>query len=87
MKAMDKVDQNKTTPIKAKSLLKKWLDENKVPYRTLSARTVGFSDLARDKAIFVKVFGWVARIGNDNYSRMIEFSRKNGFIVETDKDF
>ena len=46
------------TPYKAKQIIKSELGELGLPYTKLTARTVGFSDLARTSCIFVKVHGW-----------------------------
>lgn len=68
------------TPNKAKSIVKKALDERGFPYTRLTARTIGFSDLARDTKMFVTIHGWV---GNPRFEEIRSIARQNGFIVDT----
>jgi hypothetical protein len=52
-----------------------------IPFTKLTAKTVDFTDLAREKVIFVKIHGWEpcpALIG------IKQLAKECGFRVETD---
>lgn len=67
------------TPSKAKQVIKAALDSKGLPYTKLTARTVGFSDLARDSSIFVKIHGWVP---NPYWDELRGMAKQNGFCIE-----
>ena len=69
------------TPAKAKKVLKAYLEEKGLFFTKLTARTVSFVDLARDRRIFVKVHGWK---GNVAWTGVQQVARANGFCVEAD---
>ena len=69
----------KITPHTAKKLLKSELDRLTLPYTKLTARTVSFTDLARENAVFVKIHGWQP---NKLWNDLTNFAVKNGFRIE-----
>jgi len=66
---------------KAKQIIADKLAELNIPYTKLTAKTVGFSDLARSSCIFVKIHGWKP---NPAFSELKSLAVANGFRVETD---
>lgn len=67
------------TTHKAKKIIKAELDKRKLPYSKLTARTISFTDLAREKCIFVKIHGWEpSKEWNDLKTVAVE----NGFRIE-----
>ena len=68
----------------AKKIIKGKLDADKLPYTKLTARTVGFQDLARGDCVFVKVHGWQP---SPAWSDLEALARSNGFRVETPGSF
>jgi hypothetical protein len=72
------------TTNEAKKIITEHLKKNSITFTKLTARTVDFTDLARDKKIFVKIHGWKpcpALIGIKN------LAKEHGFCVETDWKF
>ena len=69
----------KITPTQAKKIVSAWLEENKLPYTKLTARTVSFVDLARDSRVFVKVHGWQA---SPMWQGLENLAKDQGFCVE-----
>lgn len=67
------------TPHAAKKIIQAALDSMHLPYTKLTARTIGFSDLARGSCIFVKVHGWQP---GDGWTRLKDIARENGFCIE-----
>jgi hypothetical protein len=63
----------------AKKIMRDYLDSNAIPYTKLSAKTVGFSDLARTNCIFVKIRGWEP---NPIAADVQRCAVSNGFRVE-----
>jgi hypothetical protein len=55
---MNTVRSTELTPAACKLIVREFLDERRLPYERLSARTIDFSDLARARVIFVSVHGW-----------------------------
>lgn len=74
------------TPVEAKKLLKKYLEEKHIHFDKLTARTVGMSDLARGHPVFVKIWGWQIISGSVYIDGIKAFAREYGFLIETDKD-
>lgn len=66
---------------KAKQIIAKKLTELDIPYTKLTAKTVGFSYLARARCIFVKIHGWKP---NPAIGELKSLAVANGFRVETD---
>jgi len=66
------------TPNQAKKLLKGELERLQLPFTKLTAKTVGFQDLARDSKVFVTVHGWQA---NPAWEGLESFAKQNGFCV------
>lgn len=50
--------RNPATPAFAKKIVQQKLSALKLPAYKLTARTIGFSDLARGQRVFVKIHGW-----------------------------
>ncbi len=71
-------DETTITPRRAANLIKVKLLSMGFHNR-VSAKTVGFSDLARTSAIFVTVHDWQP---NPKFSELKEVAKKNGFFVE-----
>lgn len=67
------------TPQKARKLMADFLAANNVPFTRLQAKTVSFQDLARDEAIFVKIYGWQPH--EQNYELVKAFGKAQGFIA------
>lgn len=65
------------TPNGAKKIIKKFLDEEKIPYTKLRAKTQHISAL-RVTHIFVRVFGWVP---GPRYRDVERVGEANDFIV------
>ena len=65
----------------AKTIVKNFLIENGIEFSKLTAKEVGFSDLARSSKIFVKIHGWKP---NPKLDELDVIAKKNNFIVETD---
>ena len=63
-----------------KTLVKNYLDERQLPYRKITARTVHFDDLARDRGIFVTVHGWK---GDPAWQGLRLLAYDNDFCVES----
>lgn len=68
------------TPQRAKTLLRKFLEDENIGYWRLTAKTVSFMDLARDGKIFVKIYGWTPDAAN--YAAVREFAKEHGFIAQ-----
>lgn len=70
----------------AKKVVQAFLDEHKLTYTKLSARTIDFIDLARAKCVFVTVHGWVPIITDTpeptRGSELAHLAIANGFRVE-----
>lgn len=73
----DEVGKCRITPHHARKLTKEWLDSKGFDYR-VSAKTIDFSDLARDYAVFVTVHGWKP---NKSWSELQKHARKHGYYV------
>lgn len=73
--------ETRITKGKAKGLVSAFLDEHGLQYARLSAKTVGFADLARGEAIFVCVHGWTP---SPKWSELKQLARENGFFVEAE---
>ena len=69
------------TVAEAKALIWKFLDDNQLPYTKITGRTVDFEDLARDKKIFVKIWGWKP---NGIFAVIHKIAQESDFCVETD---
>lgn len=67
------------TPREAAKLMSKELSRRGLPFNKISAKTVEFTDLARARAIFVKIHGWLP---NPIAYEIKEFGRANGFNVD-----
>ena len=69
------------SPNEAKAIIKGFLTKEKLPFTKLTARTVGFSDLARASCVFVTIHGWKP------HSKWVALERlaiENGFCVEAE---
>jgi hypothetical protein len=66
------------TTAAAKKLAHGWLSERNLPFTKLTARTVGFQDLARADCVFVTVEGWKADPKNGEVENL---AKANGFRV------
>ena len=64
----------------AKLIIKSKLDELKLPYDRLTARSIDFTDLARDKCIFVKIHGWKP---NPAWKELETLAINNNFRIES----
>jgi len=69
------------TTNEAKKIIMDHMVKHGIHFDKLTAKTVGFSDLARGRMIFVKIHGWrpcPALLG------IKDLAKENGFRVETD---
>lgn len=73
------MDEYKIAPNKAKQLIKNELDRLNVSYTKLTARTVDFTDLTRDKSLFVKIHGWKPNLV---WANLKKIAKDNGFFIE-----
>jgi hypothetical protein len=67
------------TTSQAKKIIRSFLLEHNLPFTKLTARTIGFSDLARGSSIFVKIHGWQP---NPVWDELKTLAHRNGFCVE-----
>jgi hypothetical protein len=67
------------TPNAAKKIIRAELEARKLPYTKLTAKTIGFVDLARDSKIFVSIHGWKPNPAWDELQRV---AHSNGFCIE-----
>jgi hypothetical protein len=67
------------TTHQAKKIIRALLDREQLPYRTLTARTISFADLARESCIFVAIHGWVL---SEKWEIVRAEAIRNGFRVE-----
>jgi len=68
------------TPQTAKTIIQNELTKLRLPYTKLTARTISFADLARDKCVFVKIHGWQP---NPAWKTLKRLAHRNGFCIET----
>jgi hypothetical protein len=66
------------TTAEAKKIVQKFLDDRKLPYTKLTAKT---SYIDRKDCIFVKVHGWKP---NPAWTDLKNFAKGKGFYVESD---
>jgi len=66
-------------PQQAKRIIQNALDELRLPYTKLTAKTISFIDLARDKCVFVQIHGWQP---NPAWKILKQLAHKNGFRIE-----
>jgi hypothetical protein len=69
------------TPRQAKRIIEVELKRQGLPFAKLTARTVGFSDLARGSTVFVKIHGWKPHVAWDTLKRL---AHEHGFRIEAD---
>lgn len=74
---MNEANEN-ATPANAKKLTAEKLSELGISYDSLSAKTVGFQDLARGSSVFVTVHGWKPNPAADTLKA---FAKSNGFRI------
>lgn len=67
------------TPNEAKKIIKAELERRTLPFTKLTAKTIGFQDLARGECIFVKIHGWQP---NGQWSELKATAKQNGFCIE-----
>jgi len=67
----------------AKKLLKGELQRRGVGFSKLTAHTVDFTDLARERMVFVEIHGYEPVMGKVNWPELREFAKANGFRIET----
>ncbi len=64
----------------AKKTIKQKLDELGLPYSKLTAKKVGFQDLARADSVFVCIHGWTP---HESWDVLVKLAVSNGFRVTT----
>lgn len=69
------------SPSEAKKLVADRLRRLGIEYTRLSAKTIGFSDLARGDGLFVTIHGWKPNPAADEIKKM---AKENGFFVQFD---
>jgi hypothetical protein len=67
------------TPNAAKKIIRAELEARKLPYTKLTARSIGFVDLARGNCIFVSIHGWQP---NPAWDELQNVARSKGFRIE-----
>lgn len=67
------------TTHKCKKMVSQWLKELGLGDHKLTARTIGFADLARDSCVFVKVHDWEPDTRGQDLKKL---ARAEGFRVE-----
>ena len=67
------------TPADAKRIIEAALTARKLPFTKLTARTVGFQDLARADCIFVKIHGWTP---NPVWEELKLIAKQHHFCIE-----
>ena len=73
----DETGKCRITPHHARKLAKGWLESKGFDNR-VSARTIGFSDLARDYAVFVTVHKWKP---HKSWNELKQYAKEHGFYV------
>ena len=63
---------------KAKKIVKEWLETNGYTNK-ISAKTVDFTDLARDSVVVVYVHKWKP---NPKWGELEKLAKKNGFLID-----
>lgn len=74
------MNEDTMTTSLAKRIVKDKLQTLNLPFTKLTARTIGFQDLARANCIFVKIHGWQA---SPLWDDIADTARANGFRIET----
>jgi hypothetical protein len=77
-------EKPKLTLHQAKAFIRWALEERDIPFTKLTARTVGFHDLARGESVFVKIHGWK---GSTLWEELRGMAHHEGFCLETDGAF
>lgn len=72
-------EKSSITPAAAKKIIVDKLNELKLPYEKVTAKTVGFTDLARDSMVFVTIHGWKP---NPAMEELKKIAKENGFRVD-----
>ncbi len=67
------------TPHLAKSIIRKELDQRGLAYTGLEAHTIDFTDLARDKGLFVRIRGWHPHLAANDLKKL---ASDHGFLLE-----
>lgn len=67
------------SPHAAKKIVRAFLEEHRLPFEKLTARTIDFTDLARAKCVFVTVHGWTP---NPIAEDLTHLAVNNGFRVD-----
>lgn len=79
------------TPQQAKNIIRAELERRGLSFEKLTARTIGFQDLARANCVFVKIHGWQANIKRDveglpvpttSWDELRQVAVSNGFRIE-----
>ncbi len=71
------------TAREASKIIRQELEAQKIPFSTVSAKTISFSDLARGERIFVTVTGWERGYASPSrYALIADIAKKNGFSVD-----
>lgn len=76
---IEHVKTKQLTANDAKKIIQKELDSRGLSYTKLTARTIGFTDLARDSKIFVKIHGWK---GDKSWDDIKKVAHDNHFCIE-----
>ena len=71
------------TPRQASKIIKEDLARRGIAFAKVSARTVGFVDLARDSKVFVSIEGMQAtnEQKREIYPQLKELAKQNGFLI------
>jgi len=63
----------------AKEIIRKALEDNNLPDYKLTARSIDFIDLARDKKIFIFIHNWK---GCEQWNILKNIAKENNFCIE-----
>lgn len=74
------------TAREASKIIKQELEAQKIPFSSVSAKNVSFSDLGRGERIFVTVKGWQQGYASPaRYALIAGIAKQNGFSVDVER--
>ena len=60
-------------------IVKKWLQDQGIPFIRVTSQTVSFADLARAQCVFVSIFG--ARFTQAQYDALQQLAKEHSFRI------
>jgi hypothetical protein len=67
------------TTHQAKKIVLAKLEAGRLKYTKVTARTINFTDLARDSKVFVQIHGWTP---NPKWNDLEHLAHQHGFCIE-----